>query len=277
LTIEYQIVWVDDSPDWVASVIGEIRDYVNDHGFAPNIKTHTNSEGFLDRCSSVDVDLIIVDFNLSEATDGSRLISELRTTGVFKAVVFYSQDGPSSRQMGATDGVFYCTRDDAVDKIKRAIDLTVHKLRDLDVVRGLIIASTIDLEAKLEELMITVFGDRGTLFQEKVLEKGLYDFEKKMKFMQSHFKDLVSKAGASKKTELNAISKKLRTFGKDVVDQRNILAHVRKTTWDGKTELKGMNDRTKKIIFDEDWLSDTRRKIREHRENLENIEAVLGE
>jgi len=275
LTIEYKMVWVDDSPNWVDSVIGEIEEHIVRIGFKPNIKRLESGKEFPESCSSVDLDLIVVDYNLPNGKNGDELISELRASGVFKEIVFYSQQRPPKEVIDVTDGVFHAIRNDAVHTIKKVIDLTVHKLRDLGVVRGLVIASTIDIEVKLEELMILIFGKQGELFQSKVIEKHVYDFEKKVKFVQSYFKDVVSKASSEKKGELEGLSKKLATFAKEIIDQRNILAHAKTTVVDGNTTLQGINNRTREIVFDEQWLSDTRRKLREHMGNLLKIEAVL--
>jgi len=269
------MVWVDDTPDWVDSVIEEIKEHIEDIGFTPNINRLVSGEGFPESCSSVDLDLIIVDYNLPDGKNGDLLISELRANGVFKEIVFYSQQQPPKELIGVTDGVFHSSRENAVDTIKKVIDLTVHKFRDLEIVRGLVIASTIDLEVKLEELMIVVFGDCGKLFQEKVLEKPVYDFAKKLRFIQSYFKDIIEQVKDEKeKTKLNVNYDKLQKFLPEVIAQRNILAHARKTTVDGKITLKS-NESGKRIVFGEDWLSDTRKKLREHMENLQEIEEVL--
>lgn len=274
MAIEYRIIWVDDTPDWVDSVIGEIEDHIRELEFEPLVDRFSSGEGFIESCSSVDIDLIIVDYNLP-AEKGNTLISNLRSTGVFNEVVFYSQDRPPESLLGPSDGVFRSMREDAVDKIKHVIDLTVHKLRDIEVVRGLIIASTIDMEVQLEEIMMLIFGEKGLYFQEKVLEKHVYDFEKKVKFVTSHFNDLAKEADGEAKLNLQAIAAMFGKFAKEVIDNRNILAHSRKTMDGEKMVLKGINNRTKEIVFDKEWLSNTRKLFSTHISNLKQARNTL--
>lgn len=279
MTIEYHIIWVDDSPEWVDSVKEDIELHLTDHGFKARITHHKSGASLNDACNGPDLDLIIVDYHLPDDTTGDQIISRLRSGGVFKEIVFYSQSGTTTQRIGATDGVFHSDREGAVDTIKRVIDLTVHKMRDVEVVRGLIIATTLDLESQIESLLITLFGAAGNLFREKVVDKLYLDFQKKFTILQSHVKDVESATrDAQKKARLSELKAVLARFSEEVIDQRNILAHVKKEIGaDGKPFLKALNKRAAHIRYDENWLRKFRVTLANHELNLRELERWFAE
>lgn len=224
MKLEYRIIWVDDTPAWVDSVIDEVRNHLRDAECEPIIEILEQSDGVVDKCREQDFDLIIVDHNLP-GVQGSVLISEIREAGKFTEVVFYSQDRPSQELIGVIDGVFHCQRADAPQKIKSVIDLTLHKLKDLGVVRGLVIASAIDIEVRLEQLIVRLFGESGTLFRERVLDKNFLDCAKKYMFLQGAVKDmLVTMKTGDAKNKLEAAKAILTTLESEIIENRNILA-----------------------------------------------------
>jgi CheY-like chemotaxis protein len=272
----YRIVWVDDSPDWVDSVKGDVVEYLRDLGYEPDITLLEDGNGVLDQCKLADVDLIIIDYHL-RGKNGDAIISEIRGSGSFTEIVFYSQSLLDKSAFDAMDGVFLCQRPDAVERIQRIIDLTLHKLNDLGVVRGLIIAAAIDLEVMIEELVVLVFDEKGPIFRNRILDKRYLDFEKKATLLTGAVKDQIQGCGDDKerKRKLEEVKGVLNDFCKDVVDNRNILAHSCCVKKEGQIVLEGINTRTKKIDFNADWLSGVRTLLRKHRENLRAIEHLL--
>jgi CheY-like chemotaxis protein len=269
----YRIIWVDDRPDWVESVKEDVIEHLRLSGYEPDITILDDGNGLLDRCKSADVDLIIIDFHLPQK-NGDALISDIRGSGRFTEIVFYSQAQLKREDFSVMDGVFLCQRDEAVDKVRQVIDLTLHKLGDLGVVRGLVIAAAIDLEVIIEELVVSVFDEKGPLFRERILDKRYLDFEKKSALLIGAVKDQIRDCGDNeRKSKLEEVKSILNDFCKDVVDHRNILAHSCCVKKDGHIVLEGINSRTKKIEFGTSWLSDMRTSLRKHRENLH----VLGE
>jgi len=248
MTLSYRIIWVDDSPTWVDSVKGEITDHLKDMDYEAVVDVYEDGGALEQQCAEADLDLIIIDYSLPN-DNGDVLISKLREAGNFTEIVFYSQDQPSKDLIGVMDGVFHCQRDGAVDKIKQVVDLTLHKMRDLGVVRGLVIAAAIDLEVKMDELMVSVFGESGDLFQERVLDRRVFDFGKKIVFLKGIVEDRIGECEAGELQEkLQGVETILKKFDKEVMDQRNILAHSRRVNIDGKIVLKGINKQTRKIV-----------------------------
>ena len=277
MSLGYRIIWVDDTPGWVDSVIDEVTEHVREAGYEPTFERLENGTELAKKCTDPNLDLIIMDYKLP-GENGAQLISAIRSAGSFTEIVFYSQEWPPDKPGLLLDGVFRCERTDAKDKIKDVIDLTLHKLKDVGVIRGLVIASAIDLEVKVEELILQVFGDKASMFRERILEKQWGDFGKKLMFLQGIVKERISDCDSEEtKTNLKKAKATLASFDKEVIGQRNILAHSRRTEVDGKVVLKGINKQTKQIEFNGMWLDDLREKLKKHQQNLDAIEKLLTE
>ena len=156
--------------------------------------------------------------------------------------------------------------------------------------RGLVIAETIDIENQVEEIMSKCFGEKEKFFREKVLERNVYDFAKKLHFLNSILGDLIkqltikyqknsqskNKTNKTKLDNLNQLFKEAKKIEKEVLDNRNILAHS-KVEYDkvGKACLKRRNKRTPDISFDESWCKRMRKTLIKHSQNLENIQKYI--
>ena len=177
----YRIIWVDDRPDWVASVKDDIVEHLKQSGYEPEITVLDDGTGLVERCRSADVDLIIIDFHLPQKNGDAR-ISDIRGSGRFTEIVFYSQAQLKREDFKAMDGVFLCQRDEAVERIQRVIDLTLHKLGDIGIVRGLVITEAIDLEVMIEELVISEFEEKGDCFGRESLTNRFSTLRRSGKF-----------------------------------------------------------------------------------------------
>lgn len=274
MTLRYQIVWIDDSPTWVDSVEQEIVEHIQEQGLEPEIQRLTDGSNLVEMLTH-DVDLFVVDYSL-RGENGDVLISKIRDAKVFTEIVFYSQAPEPTKLIGMTEGLFLCRRGDATEKIMSVIDLTLHKLKDIGVVRGLVIAAAIDLELLFDEIISSLFNDKKELFRSQLIDRFFLDAGKKHMILMSILQTVAERDAESREgiraKELRAI---LKTFPKDILDQRNILAHSASSYEDGKVVLKGINKQTKEIDFTPEWMSNTRSELKRHRENLKAIEELL--
>ena len=275
MSIEYKILWVDDSPDWVKSIDDSIKNHLDEKGYEPKIELKESADN-VDTSKLTEVDLIIIDYRLP-GSNGDELIKQIRSKECLTEIVFYSQEAfkPSEH----FDGIYYVTRDAAEELIKKVIDQTIKKAQDITLVRGFIIAEAIDVENILEECMVKVFEDKGELFSQKVIgaKPPVYAIEK-FKFVKRMVKDRKKdeQEGTDRYEQLEDIDKIMNELPKEVFDQRNILAHSKKTiNKDGLTILEGINKQTRKINFDPEWLSQTRKNIAKHKDNLMQLKNIL--
>ncbi|WP_278466393.1 response regulator [Gimesia maris] len=276
MRLNYRIIWIDDTPTWVDSIEIKISEHLESFDYFPKIEIHDNGDTLIENCSDPDLDLIIIDYNLSHGKKGDALIKKIRDTGSFTPIVFYSQEWPSSKPNEMMDGVFRCQREDAVEKILNVIDITLHRLNDLSVIRGLVIAEAIYLEIKIEELLVLVFEEKGTLFRNKIIFKGWLDFAKKFMILKSILKDQIQACKKSdKKNELERVNEILNLFDEEIVTPRNILAHSHPIKKDNRIVLESINKQSKKIEFDSKSISQVRANLRKHKENLNSLHKIL--
>ena len=276
MSIEYKILWVDDSPDWVSPVKDNITSHLEGRGYEPKIELN-ESGADVDTSRLTDIDLIIIDYQLP-GTKGDALIKQIRDKECLTEIVFYSQEAIETGDRFY--GVNYSTREDVEERIKQVVDETIKRAQDITLVRGFIIAEAIDVENILEGCMTKIFEDKGELFSEKVIsaKPPVYDADKKYRFVKEIVSGLIkdSGEGTERIEELRDIDKTMKKLTTEVFDQRNILAHSKITiNDDGSTTLEGINKETREINFSQEWLSRTRKNIAKHKDNLNKLKEIL--
>ena len=281
MSIEYQILWVDDAPDWVASIEGSIKGHLEEKGYDPRIELK-QSGAEVDISKLTHIDLIVIDYQLpkdnGDELKGDKLIKQIRDKEYLTEIIFYSEGNFALTEH--VDGVYISPRNEVEELIKRVIDETIKKAQDITLIRGFIIAEAIDVENILEECMAKVFGDKGELFAEKVIsaKPPVYSASEKYSFIKRVVEDLIknTRKGTKRSAKLKDIEKKMKKLTVEVFEQRNILAHSRKEVGaDGSTTLEGINKLTKEIVFNKEWLSSVRKNISKHKEYLNELKEIL--
>lgn len=280
--LNYRIHWVDDTPDWVESVKGPIeRDYA-DSDIALDIVTEENGNEIEKRLLAAPIDLVVLDYNLPETT-GIDLVKRLRAGGNLIEIIFYSQDDTVQTEFANWDGVHSCQRDEANVKLRTVIDRFIDRTKDVAILRGMIISEAIDCENYLTEIILSLFGEKSDLFEEKVLAQPWLDFEKKRMFLTSVLKDkrkefqnaAVDEASMKNINDCITCIDEMRS---EIINQRNILAHSAKMVGeDGVLILKGLKKSDPSIRFDNEWKNLIRENIRKHIANLQKISLILSE
>lgn len=279
--LDYHIHWVDDSPDWVDSVKDPIEREFADGELNLKIATFESGEGIDEQLRAQSTDLVILDYNLPGKT-GVELVQELRGRGNLVEIIFYSQDEGRKNDFESWDGIHSCHRDDAHEKLTGVIRRFIDRTKNVAIMRGMIISEAIDCENHLTEIILGLFGDKSSIFQEKILDKAYLDFEKKRMLVTSVLKDKKSSETASGASEesIAEITKCLAVIGemkKEIVDQRNILAHSEKSVnGDGVLVLKGLNKSQNEIEFTNPWKNEIRLNINKHIVNLREIQRILS-
>lgn len=279
MTLNYRIHWVDDSTEFAESV----RDGIVEHFESAEVNIHAeivdDGEDIEDTAFSEALDLFVLDYNL-DGRNGDELIKILRSNGELTEIVFYSQDGSVCEKFPSEEGIHTCIREDAGEKIRTVVDRFIDRSRNVAVMRGMIISEAIDLENRLTSIVVDMFGDKKQLFQDKILNKPLLDFEKKRMFLQSVLKDALKEARDSEQKDeakiekLDRLTKSLNSFKEEIIDQRNILAHSNKTFESGVLKLTPLI-KGSAIVFDNAWKNSVRENIKKHMRNLHEIRGVL--
>ncbi len=276
MSIEYKILWVDDSTDWVESIEGSIISHLEEKGYAPEITLEESGAG-VDTSKLADIDLIVIDYQLP-GPNGDELIRQIRKEECLTEIVFYSQDPITPPEH--FEDMYYETRDAAEELIKKVIDETIKKTADITWVRGFIIVAAIDIENILEEFMADVFDDKSNIFLDRVInaKPPVYNAYDKFRFVKRIVKDRISdeQEGTDRYQQLKDIDIIMNKLTEEVFDQRNIFAHSKKKiNDDGSTTLEGINKKKPKIDFNQEWLSSVRKDILKHKENLNRLKKIL--
>lgn len=157
MNLIYEILWFEDEEDVVKESIGEaIIEYLLSLGYRPNIVHEKNGRNLNALLECKNYDLIISDLNLGDSETGDILVEKIRTQSIFTEVLLYSAVASDIRKIIDRNGMierisFSVGLDNLIRKIKNIIDLTLKKVQDVNNMRGLVIAETIDLEIIIEE------------------------------------------------------------------------------------------------------------------------------
>jgi hypothetical protein len=283
--MDFKILWIDDEPTWVESTQISIEAHIRKHGFIPKITYHEDGEKIDDYIFDADIDMIIIDYNLDEkeSKSGAHLIDHIRKKGNFLEIVFYSQDQNAvMNKIGPHIEHIHCVpREDLSDKVESLVDYSKHKYEDCGYMRGVVIEEAIDMENLLEEIMVKSFGERGAQFRNRVLEKYVYDFNKKYMYVKSLLNashDTIKKNSdktvdeEGKQNALKECRATMNKFVDEVIEMRNILAHAPKK-WgaDGQLQLIGLNKKEKQIDVSREWMMETRSVLAKYRGALNQI------
>ncbi len=276
--MNYKILWIDDNQEWVDSIKGEVCDHINEHRFSPEIIYQEDAEQIDSFIYRADIDMIVVDYNL-DGTSGDQVIKNIREKGNFLEIIFYSQDPEVMlNKLNVHSEHIHCSeRSDVAERIKAIINYSIYKYANLSYMRGSVIEEAIDIENILVEIMVNSFGGEGKRFKVDVLDKlgTAYDLYKKYMYVQrlvnATHRALSEKENRSPEEDSRLVDLKeykdtLSKFSKEVVDNRNVLAHAQKH-WDaeGRLRLKGLNKNNTIIDVSREWMMEMRSILAKYR------------
>lgn len=274
MKIKYNILWVENEPDWLDSIVDEIQDFVEDLGFK---FTYEVASGRNDINDYNKYDLILMDLNLASEPTGDEIIQEIRSMNIFTDVVFYSASGIATIRSKGRDkeleGVYYSGRnkDLFLEKVRGVIMTTIRKTQDLTNLRGLVMAEVSELDVMMSDILsiyfnseenLNKFHSKVTTDREKTIHRQLEHSECKkdcvLSIRNAPASEVILNLDASQKARgVNLVLKNLAAQGRylytspngkgfmenydtDIISMRNNLAHCKsvETEKDGKEILK---------------------------------------
>jgi hypothetical protein len=259
MRLDFNILWVDDQPTGVSSLIKAIKDRMEDQGFEFKPILCTAIEE-VRRCIATDVftdevDLILVDWDLGGGVQGQDAILAIREVIQYRDIVFYSALTPPDklRQLAFNSGVegLYCvSREDLVDEVFGVFDSLVKKVLDLDHTRGIVMGATSDIDYMVNECLVSIHEQLDTTGRQAMLKDALSLVEEHIKESTEHATKLRSTTAMSDLfraysvftayDRLRVLSRQLKTkafkahaslrpsvvtYMDKVVPHRNILGH----------------------------------------------------
>jgi CheY-like chemotaxis protein len=275
LRLDFNVLWVDDQPERIASLIRAITTKMEQQGFEFNptqckstaeVKKKLGADVFTDQ-----IDLILVDWDLGGNIQGQDAIATIREAIPYKDVVFYSARNPAEAlrklafEKGA-EGIYCASREELVDEVIGVFESLVKKVLDLDHTRGIVMGATSDIDSMVNECLTAIHVQCDETAKQGLFKEALEFVEKKIKAstMAELFKEhlvftandrlrMLARALEGQKFQLHkSYRKSVTTYIDKVVPQRNLLGHVARVR---QGEVYVLTDGKGKVIS----LEDTRK------------------
>ena len=303
----YKILWIEDQMNSIRGRKRVISNYIRDEkGFELEINEIQTFEEFKQKVgfeSLKDYDLLLVDLNLDddESGDGNKIIEEIRNNDIYTEIIFYSSHYAHLIDLlkeNRTEGIFTSERNQIDTKAKKIIDVTLHKIQDVNNLRGLIMAEVAELD-RLKKNIIQKFNkeadsDFKKYIKEDVFSKIKEDLESlkclvkveesecshdeiNLEELQNNFfYDSFKKSRTVNKIKSKKCSQidfKHEDYRKDVIAKRNVLAHQKEDEDSiGKFLLYPNGDR---LEFTEEHCIKIRKDIKKYKTLLEDIKNSI--
>ena len=289
MNLNYKILWFEDDADVITEDVGPlIRTYLIELGFHLEIVHRLNGEHLKDLIKDKDIDLIVTDLNLGEHETGEVLIDIMREEdNILTEVLLYSANANEINQIvenkGWIERASFCVGlGNLANKMKSIIAFTIKKNQDVNNTRGLVIAETIDLEKKIENILIKYFATA----EEAVMAKSKTDVLEKIhaKKIEKHKTDIEQLKGINftqiKLLIDNDILTASNSFDamhsilKKKIKQVNIIIADKGTSAESKIELEAKKVELTSVKAE---LNNFRDEILKIRNTLAHVKEEIGE
>jgi hypothetical protein len=175
MRLKFNILCFEDDSEYLDPILEALEDHLDEQGFyLKRAGTYKNSE-YLDQIvhkvneKKLDVDLILMDYYLSNNEKGNTLIENIRDHNLLTDIIFYSQDTTFRKDIELLDGVYITDRAFLRDKVITVTDHILKKTLDLSNLRGLVMAETSELDELIHQIILTFL--EGDFFNDPVKEK----------------------------------------------------------------------------------------------------------
>ncbi|MDX3960470.1 MULTISPECIES: response regulator [Aliarcobacter] len=305
----YKILWIEDQMHSIRGKKRVISNYIeNEKGFELEIKYIETFQQFKDEIgfdSLKNYDLLLIDLNLDddESADGNKIIESIRNNNIYTEIIFYSSHYENLLTLlkeNVPEGIFTSERKQIDTKAKKIIDVTLHKIQDVNNLRGLIMAEVAELD-RIKKNIIQKFNKEADSDFKKYIKEDVFSKIKDdltslkclVKVVESEFShdeinleelqnnffyDSFKKSrtvNKIKSKKCNEIDFKHEDYRKDVIAKRNVLAHQKEEEdSDGKFLLYPNGNR---LEFTEEHCIQIRKDIKKYKNLLEQISNKLDE
>lgn len=315
MDLAYRILWVEDNELWIDATSHTVLKVLTENELEPFIKKYLTYEEFDEDLVSnslemKDYDLFLIDFNLVDSDpekNGGTLIRKIRENEIYTNVLFYSANEEILRKKiydQKLEGVFVSDRDSGFDyKFARLVKSSIHRIQDVNFLRGFVVSEVSELECLCKEILnIILHHKHFNNFEEQcksLLNKTKSKSEelhtkliKKIETMENKEQEIHSIINDfdayrmyyhiqwlwKKSTNYsNNIMLDLESYNKEILKERNKLAHSKEEVFEGKKVLKGKDNNEEVFIIDEDKFIDIRKNIKKHKKKLSSLLEVLNE
>ena len=304
MKLDFSLLVVDDAPDNVEQAIRILGDHLNTKGFSlkQEVAEDLSNQGIHDlaRAQGRNYDLVMVDYNLGQDDrDGAIVAQQLRQELLYVDMVFYSSITVSELLIHLAEnevsGVFAERREDLGDALVGLADTVIGKAVDLNHMRGIAMAEVAEMDVLMAQTLVRVFQsdhefigaarDRtivrlresveryGSRLESRISDGGLPAVVRDtLLFSLTSKYQAIKRVAAGLGDEFGDQLAILESYDEDIVQNRNMLAHVMEdSTGHEATTLVSMGRNRRKVVIDEQWMSDFRQTLQTHRAALVTI------
>lgn len=300
MTIEYNILWVEDDSSWYDTTRELFSDTLSELGFNLVSKRCIDLDEVkieIEANHLKDYDLFLIDFTLGAKDTGDKIIEFIRNikdNPILTDIIFYSsavENVRLSMQKHGLEGVYTADRKEIESKFEQVVNTTIKKVQDLNNMRGLIMAETSDIDKSMYEIISTTLDKDSFELRDKLRETIVENVKKKIDSKSKAFLKYQSKGEVEKiiKDPLmfdaceklkalqfifeeveHEVANKHKSNGfadsySKIVKKRNLLGHETPREIDGKKILgSGVNE----FEFNDDFCVDMRKDVRKHASDL---------
>ncbi|MBP1640472.1 MAG: hypothetical protein H6Q17_2055 [Bacteroidetes bacterium] len=301
MTIEYNILWVEDDTSWYDTTKEIFSDTLNDLGFnliSKRCVTLVDVKAEIAKDNLKKFDLLLIDFTLGGSDTGEQIIQfirDIKENPILTDIIFYSsavENVKDSMQKNSLEGVYTADRKEIEDKFKKVVNTTTKKVQDLNNMRGLIMAETSDIDKSMFEIVSTTLDKNSFELRDKLTETIISNVEKKVKSKSKVFNKYQSQGkiekiitdplmfdACEKLKAVQYIFEKVdheiankhksnsfaESYGK-IIKKRNLLGHETPKEIDGKKLIgSGANE----FEFNDDFCNEIRKEVRKHSSDLD--------
>lgn len=308
--MKYKILWVDDRKDEFEELDypSSLKNYIADLYFEPFVDFFESVEEAKVAIKGTKYDVIFSDYNIGMADRGDDFIAYVRAQNVNTEILFYSALENVPKLNLDRISFFNIPKPNGhpklLEKMKSLIDLTIEKLTDLQIIRGIVMTEVSELDNLMERVIIKFFMDpngnpypqREHIFNE-LMDKFDDDYKNNLKTP-----DLKCSKRCSHKIRIRPITdivgslffesyKKARTISKileiveaghnnflndyksEIIDIRNMLAHCESQMINGSEVL--VTKRGEKRVFNSEEFIVIRHNILKYNKLFRTLEGEL--
>lgn len=298
MKLEYKILWLDDKIEEFKEleVIEEVEVHLKENGFIPNIITVENSKDFFNNLDD-SYDLILTDFNMNDM-NGDEVVKTIRSNkhSIMTEILFYTakanlKDTQKISRVSflETDSTTDAHIDKVISRTIELIDLTIKKFQHIVTMRGMIMHET----SSLDELSFDIITEYLKKTDNSEIKNSIFDeiisfYERKFKAITKLKKngrldkvinDPLLFSFSQRANTLSAIINQnglenfIEDFKKSVIKIRNQFAHAVLEQDEYGNDI--FRNKSEDIIFNDEFCKKIRENIIEHKNNLENLKALL--
>lgn len=259
MRVDYNVLWVDDQPKNLDSYAKAIDRGLRRNGFrlcCEFAKTVDQANEFLsDSVYGDHIDLVLMDFDLGDPTNGVDGLKVVRKQFPFKDVIFYSAQTGGLKQKVADkqiEGVYCSDREYLTQAVIGVFEAHVQKVVDIDHSRGIVMGSSSDIDGMVLDCLKNLCQDNNGRIPADAMNHITERIQEIKKRVENDFKNLESvstiddleplhmiytsvdrlkllKKTLAKIEEYKSYSKGIGQYVGKIAPERNKLAHIRVT------------------------------------------------